>query len=418
MQRVDAAVTPAHADALTFARQVNSVIGLIGAPLVFLILGGWAVFAWFRHGRDPHYLDDPSIYAAGPPVSLTPASGAFILDGGPSRRALTTALLDLASRGEVSFREAGDDEPGLVGLDVAHGDVEPAAAAIANARPLGAAEKTALADLRALGHGKEDGYLAGADLQAFSGSVELFNDALEKQVIAGGWYREAPRISRNRWLGRGAFEIFGAVVLWFVASFVVSSGLTLVAVGLLAAGILTFWLAFSMPAKTIAGAMVQAMLAAYRRTLAKTMTTARSLNQVVADAQLPWLRTPDQAMVWATAVGLQTELDSVLQRSLTDVRQNQAIAATTYFPTWYVASSAAGFGAGMSGAGGVSEPAGGLFSPSMVPNFGSMLAALGTIGNPPPSTSYSSSGGSSFSSGGSFGGGSSGGGGGGAGGGF
>ena len=30
---------------------------------------------------------------------LTPASGAFVMDGGPSRRALTTAMLDLASRG-------------------------------------------------------------------------------------------------------------------------------------------------------------------------------------------------------------------------------------------------------------------------------------------------------------------------------
>jgi hypothetical protein len=81
-----------------------------------------------------------------------------------------------------------------------------------------------------------------------------------------------------------------------------------------------------------------------------------------------------------------------------------------------VAGSALGF-AGSGGGGGVSEPSGGLFSNSMIPDFGSMLAALGTIGNAPPSTS-SSSGGSSFSSGGSFGGGSSGGGGGGAGGGF
>jgi hypothetical protein len=66
------------------------------------------------------------------------------------------------------------------------------------------------------------------------------------------------------------------------------------------------------------------------------------------------------------------------------------------------------------------EPRGGLFSPSAVPNFGSMLAALGTIGNAPISTSSGSgsSGGGGHSSGGSLGGGSSGGGGGGAGGGF
>jgi uncharacterized membrane protein YgcG len=416
MSKVDAAATPSHAQSLQFARQVNAVLGLVGAPVVFLLLGGWAVWTWFRHGRDPHYLDDPSIYMAGPPTGLTAASGAFILDGGPSRRALTTALLDLASRGEVSFREAADDEPGLVGMDVLHGNADPASAAIANTRPLGSAEQLALEDLRVLGHNKPGGYLVGRDLQRFSASVERFDSALERQVIAGGWYKEPPRVPRNRWLGRGILEIFGAIVLWFVASFITSSGLGLVAGGLLLAGIVTFVLSFSMPVRTMAGAMVEAMLAAYRRTLAKTMATARSLNQVVAEAQLPWLRTPDQAMVWATAVGLQSELAQVLQRSLTDIQQNQALASTTYFPTWYATSTGAGVGAGL--AGGVSEPSGGLFSNSLAPDFGSMFAALGTIGSPPPSTSSGSSGGSSFSSGGSFGGGSSGGGGGGAGGGF
>ncbi len=416
MSRVEAAATPAHAQSLQFARQVNAVIGLVGAPVAFLLLGGWALFAWMRHGRDPHYLDDPSIYVAGPPEALTPASGAFVLDGGSSRRALTTALLDLASRGEVSFKEAGPDEPGLVGMDTMHGNVDKAAAAIANARPLGAAEQLALEDLRVLGHGESHGYLDGTDLQRFSSSVDRFDAALERQVIAGGWYKEAPRIPRNRWLGRGILEIFGAIVLFFIAGLITSSGVTLLSVGVLLAGIVTFVLAFSMPARTMAGAMVQAMLAAYKRTLAKTMLTARSLNQVVDESQLPWLKTPDQTMVWATALGLQSELGTVLQRSLTDIRENQALAATTYFPSWYISPAASVGGSGF--VGGSSEPRGGLFSPSMAPDFGSMFAALGTIGNPPPSVSSGSGGGSSFSSGGSFGGGGSGGGGGGAGGGF
>jgi uncharacterized membrane protein YgcG len=415
MSKVDAAATPAHAATLEQARQINAVLGLVVAPLTFFLVFGWAVFAWFRHGRDPHYIDDPSIYVAGPPAELTPASAAFLLDGGSSRRALTTALLDLASRGEISFREASDDETGLVGVDVAHGSADPTAAAVANARPLGAAEHVALADLRSLGRGEPGGYLDGSDLQRFSSSVDAFDDALEKQVIAGGWYKESPRVPRNRWLGRGALEVFLGIVLWFVATIIVASGAGLVAIALIAAGVCTFILAFSMPAKTAAGAMVQAMLAGYKRTLQATMSTARSLNQVVATAQLPWLKTPDQAMVWGTALGLQSELASVLQRSLNDVQQNQSLAATTYFPAWYASSAAAGGAAGFAGSSG--GPVGGAFSPSMVPDFGSMLSALGTIGNPPPSTG-SSGGGSSFSSGGDFGGGSSGGGGGGAGGGF
>ena len=42
-------------------------MGLIGAPVVLLGLIGSAVFAWLRYGRDPVYLDDPSIHMAGPP---------------------------------------------------------------------------------------------------------------------------------------------------------------------------------------------------------------------------------------------------------------------------------------------------------------------------------------------------------------
>ena len=102
---IQAATTPAHAASLEQARQINSVLGLVVAPLILLLLLAWVGFSWLRWGRDPHYLDDPSVYANGPPADLTPASGAFILDQAPSRRALTTAMLDLASHGEITFKE-------------------------------------------------------------------------------------------------------------------------------------------------------------------------------------------------------------------------------------------------------------------------------------------------------------------------
>ena len=204
------------------------MIGLVGAPVVFLLLAGWAALAWFRDGRDPiTSTTRRSTWRARRP-SLTPAAGAFVLDGGPSRRALTTALLDLASRGEISFREAADDEPGwsastwsmAASSDRRRRDRQhPAARVRRSSSPLD--------DLRVLGHGKAGGYLVGTSLQRFSGSVDRFNAALERQVIAGGWYKEAPRIPRNRWLGRGILEIFGAIVLWFLAAFITSSGVTL-----------------------------------------------------------------------------------------------------------------------------------------------------------------------------------------------
>jgi hypothetical protein len=134
------------------------------------------------------------------------------------------------------------------------------------------------------------------------------------------------------------------------------------------------------------------------------MAQARSMQQVVDEAGLDWLDTPDQAVVWATALGLQDEIEQVLSRSLEDVRRGGTSSGfVPYFPAWYQGSGGAPLtAANASGSGG------GLFSNSGVPDLGGMMSALGTIGNSP-----SSSGG-----GGGFGGGSSGGGGGGSGGGF
>ena len=88
MERVDAAATPEHANSLQLARQANAAVGLIGAPIAFFGLAGWAVLSWRRFGKDPVYLDDPSILMPAPPPDLTAASGAMVMDGSTSRRAL------------------------------------------------------------------------------------------------------------------------------------------------------------------------------------------------------------------------------------------------------------------------------------------------------------------------------------------
>ncbi len=82
LEQVDAAATPEHAASLERARQLNAVLGLIGAPIALLGLGGWAFFNWRRFGKDPVYLDDPSILMPAPPPDLTAASGAMVMDGG------------------------------------------------------------------------------------------------------------------------------------------------------------------------------------------------------------------------------------------------------------------------------------------------------------------------------------------------
>lgn len=413
-ERIDARATPEHAAELEGARQLNALIGLIGAPVVFVGLVGWAVMNWRRFGKDPVYLDDPSILMPAPPPNLTAASGAMVMDGKTSRRALTTAMLDLASRGELGFRE----ESGFlgfgkkVGIDTQppRGDEMLEAQRARNARrPTGPAEDVALRHLRAIGAGLEGGYIPPDKLLEFGTHVSLFDKALERNVVAGGWFKERPSKVVMRWAGLGLIPLILGIVAIFVGVMVPMAGLLLVGIAAVAAGIVVLGLARSMPAVTMPGAMVRAMLAAYRRTLQKTMAQARSMQQVVDQSGLAWLDTPDQAVVWGTALGLQDEIEGVLSRSLEDARAaatsgSSGSGSVPYFPAWYGGSDGnPTTGAAVAGSGAS------LFSASAIPDFGGMMSALGTIGNSPSS---------SGDGGGGFSGGSSGGGGGGAGGGF
>ncbi|HSL77269.1 MAG TPA: TPM domain-containing protein [Candidatus Limnocylindrales bacterium] len=411
MRALDAAVTPENAQRLQLARQANAAIGLIGAPIVFLGLVGWVFFSWRRYGRDPVYLDDPSILMPAPPPDLTAASGAFVMDGHSSRRALTTAMLDLASRGLLTFRE----DKGLLGLShkvgidttPAAGDpVEEAHRARNARRPIGPAEDFALRRLRVLaGDGSESGFIEPDKLPEFGTNVSEFDSKLEDHVVKGGWVVEKPSRVVARWIGKGILAVVAGVVAIFIGVNVPISGLVIIGGAAIAGGIVVMLFARSMPKVTMPGAMVRAMLAAYRRTLQKTMEQSRSMQQVVDQAGLPWLETPDQAVVWGTALGLQADIEGVLKRSLDDVRDQPQLASSTYFPGWYQTSNGSSFASGLASGGGS------IFSGSAVPDVGGMMSALGTIGNSPSS---SGSGGG----GGGFGGGSSGGGGGGAGGGF
>lgn len=407
LERVDAAATPENAERLQAGRQINAVLGLVGAPIVFLGLSGWAFFNWRRFGKDPVYLDDPSILMPAPPADLTAASGAFVMDGKTSRRALTTAMLDLASRGQISFRE----EKGFLGISTKVGidtdpptgdDVEEARRRLNSRRPTGPAEAVALQRLRGIDGSKQ--YIEPDDLPKFGAAVPAFDKALEEHVVARGWMVEKPSTVVGRWVIRGGIAAAAGIAALILGFNIPMSGLVLIGVAAIAGGIVVILFAQGMPSVTMPGAMIRAMLAAYKRTLHKTMEQARSMQQVVDEAGLDWLVTPDQAIVWGTALGLQSDIEDVLKRSLDDVGAGRAVAGATYFPGWYTNSDGSSFAsAAATGSGGS------IFSGSAVPDLGGMMSALGTIGNSP-----SSSGGG----GGGFGGGSSGGGGGGAGGGF
>ena len=399
MNKIDAAATPEHAQTLAQARFIDAAVGLIGAPLLFILLVGWAAWSWLRFGRDPVYLDDPSILMPAPPPDLTPASAAVIWEGRTTRRALTAAMLDLASRGLITFRQEKHLMSSKAGIQV---NATPAADANAQRnqrRPMGDAERYALERLQSIAAGSTDDYIAPDDLLQFGTHVDTFNRKLEDHLVAKAWFREAPAKSTRRWVVRGIVVGSLGVLGLFGAGNLPSQGLTLVGGALVAAGVVMVLMSFVMPSRTMAGAVIYAMLAAYRRTMEMTMAQARSMQQVVEQPTLTWLGTPDQGVVWGTALGLQQQVEDVIERSAEDARAG----VTTYhpwLPLWYTSSVGSPGGA----PGGFAP---GLFSSSAMPDFGGMMSALGGIGNSPGS-----------SGGGSFGGGGGGGGGGGAGGGF
>jgi uncharacterized membrane protein YgcG len=412
MAKVDANATPEHADQLAFFRQANALLGLIIAPLLFVGIMSWAVLTWFRSGRDPIYLDDPSIHIPAPPPGLTPAAGATVRDGQVSRRALTAASLDLAVRGLISF-EAEDKEGlfatgqeiGIHTTDTVIADPkEQARVAWARRRPLDDATSFLYRQLKSIG-GSAD-YVKPEEIVEFGKNVPGFERRLEDHCVTQGWFRERPGQVKNRWRGRGGLLFILGILAVILGANLPSDGIALVGAALVATGVGLFVIAGVMPAVTRDGSMIRAMLEAYRRTLEKTMAQARSMEQVVVTSAIPLIESPDDAVAWGVALGLQDEVQRVLERTAEDVQAGQASSA--YVPHWYGSQGNAFWSGGNSGGGGIAP---GLMSASAIPNFGGMMAALGTIGNSPAS---SGSGGS----GGGFSGGSSGGGGGGSGGGF
>lgn len=404
MERIDAAATAEHADTLQLARQVDAVAGLIVAPLLLIGLVAWAGWSWLRYGRDPVYLDSVSILMPAPPPGLTPAAAAVVMDGRTSRHALTTSLVDLAARGEISFRASERDQRQM-DIDITVPDQRDARLARNRRQPLGEAEKYALDELKRLGGAIRT--IEASDVPDFAKSVGGFDDRLEAAVAANGWFREPPGDSVARWTRRAAVVLIAGIVGIFVSLNLPSNGLLLVAVAATVGAVAMFVIARTMPQRTLEGARTYAQLAAYRRTLQKTLEQSRTMDQVVSSGALPWVETPDLAVVWAYALGLHEEAEEVLERSMEDVRTGAASPTRTYFPLWY----AIGERSGARISGGARAPTAGLFSSGVVPDFTAMTAALATIGSPP-----ASSGGGGGSGG--FSGGSSGGGGGGAGGGF
>ena len=314
-----------------------------------------------------------------PPPELTAAAGALVTTARSSRRALTTAMLDLASRGELAFEQ--EDKLALQQGLAAHARHRPAADEDAARRRLNARRP----------HQRGRGVRPDASsatcptartssptttCSSSASKVADFDDKLEDVRRPAELVQRGPGQGIGRWSGRGVLEIVGGVIALVRRIPDPVLGLVVLGGGLIAAGVVTLALARAMPARTMAGAMIRAMLAAYRRTLEKTMAQARSMQQVVDEAKLAWLETPDQAVVWGVALGL-----GAASRRSWRGRWPTSIAARAGGQPVVPDLVRAPIGSIVGGAAGA--PGGSVFSGSAVPDFGGMFSVLGSIGNSP-----------------------------------
>jgi hypothetical protein len=119
------------------------VVVVIAGIIGFGLVAGYAGLAWLKRGRDPSFLDDESILAAAPPPGMTAAT-ATIVDGGPTQLAFMAALLDLASRDEIGFRQ----EPGGVGIAIRGSETDEARVVLNRRQPIGGGEAWLLMQLK------------------------------------------------------------------------------------------------------------------------------------------------------------------------------------------------------------------------------------------------------------------------------
>jgi uncharacterized membrane protein YgcG len=400
---VSAAITPTATSRLELLRVVNSGLGLVGAPLALLIAAGTAFWAWRREGADPRVLDSSSILMAGPPDRMTPALATVIRDGRATQHTLNTILMDLAAAGRLRFRNLDHAREMRAGhaADPASDEASDPAIEVLDTPSktrLGVAEREAWKLLRSLARGKP--VLTGESLWAVNGSLAPLREQLEAQGVELGWFTRPPGtlIARWSWIGLGEVVAGGIAVVMGVA--IPMSGALLLGGALGIGGLITVGFGQLMSQRTKDGAWVDAMLKAYRRTLAATLALAHSIEDVVAEPTVRILAdTPDKAVVWGYALGLRDEVARVITRGL---QEPQASGARPYVPLWLGVSSGLAGGPGDSGSGILAG--GSLFSASAVPDIGGMFSVLGSIGSSPSSGSGNGfSGGSSVGGGGASG---------------
>ncbi|HEX7498640.1 MAG TPA: TPM domain-containing protein [Candidatus Limnocylindrales bacterium] len=358
---VDAAATPQHRDQLNQARFINAAVGF-GVALLAVVLIAFVLFRWHTHGRDPVYVSDNSVLMPAPPDGLTPAMATLLMDDRSSSRTVSAAMVDLAARGLLRFQQESEflSKKTKIGVTGQVAQIPTPEAGLYQAISVRV---------------EQDGFVPISSAPQLLPAISQFKSDLEGFAVEKGWLAAKPTRVVGIWIGVAVVEGILAIPLFVWTFLLDASGGFLGGSALVIAAVVTAITAWFMPCRTRLGAMLQAMLAAYKRTLQYTMAQSSSMDEVVGSRALPWVTTPDAAMAWGVALGLNAEIEMLLSRTLG--ASQSAGRQVGWYPMWFIgAGHAGGFGGG-GGVGGGS----GLFSASAIPDVGSMMSSLGSFGS-------------------------------------
>lgn len=142
-----------------------------------------------------------------------------------------------------------------------------------------------------------------------------FITLLENYARERGWVNELSVAARWRWRGLAIAEFSAGLLLQVIGTYGDSIPIIGAGLGVMVGGIVTWFIAPAMSARTQEGALVRAEVAAYRRVLGGTINASATLADALNGSPLRWLDTPDQMIVWGVALWLQPEIMALLERS-------------------------------------------------------------------------------------------------------
>jgi hypothetical protein len=221
-------------------------------------------------------------------------------------------------------------------------------------------------------------YLSAEDARHLQATF-LFGAFLQRYAQRHGWVGGLPLVANIKWALLAVAEVLVGIVIAGLGNQAGVEPLRWLGYGVIAGGVATFFVARAMPALSKDGSVVKAQLAAYRRTLQQTFAQTSSLDQAVG-GRLPWLETPDQALVWGVALGLRKDIEALLARSADSQ-------ASSFTPSWYATATARLASMRGSAAAGTAATVAAPATTEVTPDPVAMFAGIEAIGSQRASTS-------------------------------